>query len=290
MEAAPSGMQDNRPADVVSHPAVTAGRRFSPPATVPEELHGRVFRAADLVRSARREQPEPPFSTGLDALDGVLEGGVPCGSLVEIVGSRSAGRMAAVLSMLAVMTGRGEIGALVDLGDHLDPLSAAAAGVDLRRLLWLRPRRLPEVLELTELLLQTGFLLVVADLGLPPVRGRVSGGAWMRVTRAAREHRAAVLLSSPYHLSGHTADAVVRMTGSRGTWSGLERRPPLLQGLTFSCTVIRHRGNRPGMRNGQSLTAIEAAFSPHEDAVRLPAAKTHSLEPNAQRPRLGVLP
>lgn len=297
MEAAPSGMQDNRSAHIVSHPAVNPGRRLTPPTTLPKELHGRVFRAVDLVRSAQREHPEPPFSTGLGALDEVLEGGVPCGSLVELVGSRSDGRMAAVLSMLAATTDRGEIGALIDLGDHLDPRSAAAAGVDLRRLLWLRPHRLPEVLELTELLLQAGFLLVVADLGLPPVRGRISAGAWMRVTRAARDHRAAVLLSSPYHVSGHTADAVVRMTGGRGGWSEMGRRSPLLEGLALSCTVIRHRGNRPGMRSGQSLTAIGAGFPLHGSAARNPgttaqlaAIKAQSSEPSARRPRLDVLP
>jgi hypothetical protein len=217
---------------------------------------------------------------------------------VELFGSRSGGRMAAVLSMLATTTDRGEIGALIDLGDHLDPCSAAAAGVDLRRLLWLRPRRLPEVLELTELLLQAGFLLVVADLGLPPVRGKVSAGAWMRITRAAREHRAAVLLSSPYHVSGHTADAVVRMTGGRGGWSDLgRRRLPLLEGLTLSCTVIRQRGKRPGMRSSQSLTAVEAAFSPHEGAVRGPggmarlaATKDQDAKLRVQRPRFDILP
>ncbi len=268
MKAAPSGIQNHRPAGVVIHPAVNAGHRPTSPAVIPEELRGRVLRAAELMRSARRRQPEPPFSTGLVALDEVLEGGVPCGSMIELVGSRSDGRMATVLSALAAMTDRGEIGALIDLGDHLDPRSAATAGVDLHRILWLRPRRLPEVLELTELLLQTGFPLVVADLGLPPVRGRVSAGAWMRVTRAARAHRAVVLLSSPYHTSGHTADAVVRMTGGRGRWSGLAQRLPLLEGLPFSCTVIRRRGNRPGTRSGQPLIAAEAAFSSYGSTPR----------------------
>jgi RecA/RadA recombinase len=34
----------------------------------------------------------------------------------------------------------GEAVALIDLGDHFDPRVAEANGVDLRRLLWIRPK------------------------------------------------------------------------------------------------------------------------------------------------------
>ena len=38
----------------------------------------------------------------------------------------------------------GEAAALIDLGDHFDPQLAEENGVDLRRLLWVRPRTVKE--------------------------------------------------------------------------------------------------------------------------------------------------
>src|SRR6185295_286701 len=77
-------------------------------------------------------------STGVTALDASLGGGFPRGQLSEIVGARSSGRASAMVQMLAAATGRGELVALVDVLDMLDVESAAQAGVDLTRLLWIR--------------------------------------------------------------------------------------------------------------------------------------------------------
>ena len=77
-------------------------------------------------------------STGVAALDARLGGGFPRGQLSEIVGARSSGRASVLLQMLAAATARHEIVALVDVLDMLDVASAAAAGVDLARLLWIR--------------------------------------------------------------------------------------------------------------------------------------------------------
>src|SRR5437660_11388589 len=77
-------------------------------------------------------------STGVTALDAKPGGGFPRGQLSEIVGSRSSGRASLLLRLLAASTARGELVALVDALDMLDVESAAAAGVDLDRLLWVR--------------------------------------------------------------------------------------------------------------------------------------------------------
>ena len=115
--------------------------------------------------------------------------------LIELSGRRSCGRFSIGIAALASATSSGEAAALVDLGSHLDPQSAEAAGVDLTRLLWVRPRKLKEAVASAEMLLATGFPLVVVDLGLPPVRGRfVPDAAWVRLTRAAHAHKAALLL------------------------------------------------------------------------------------------------
>jgi recombination protein RecA len=76
--------------------------------------------------------------SGVAELDAVLGGGFPRGSLVELCGSASSGRTSLAFSLLAQATERQEACAFVDVSDSLDPLSLAAAGVELPRLLWIR--------------------------------------------------------------------------------------------------------------------------------------------------------
>ena len=131
-------------------------------------LGARLTRASDL---APLTAPRDPIATTVPGLDRLLSGGLPRGGLVELSGRRSSGRFSIGLAALASATSSGEAAALVDLGGHLDPQSAEAAGADLTRLLWVRPARLKEAVASTEMLLATGFPLVVADLGLAPLRG-----------------------------------------------------------------------------------------------------------------------
>jgi recombination protein RecA len=92
------------------------------------------------VTSASRLEVRPApemVSSGIPALDS-LTGGLPRGCLTEICGPASSGRTTVLLAALAAATRRGEFCAVVDASDALDPLSAAAAGVELDRLLWVR--------------------------------------------------------------------------------------------------------------------------------------------------------
>ena len=63
---------------------------------------------------------------------------MPRGEISEITGEASSGGTSVILSLLAEATARGEVAAYIDASDCLDPLSAAAAGVNLERLLWVR--------------------------------------------------------------------------------------------------------------------------------------------------------
>src|SRR6266568_5382208 len=76
--------------------------------------------------------------SGVTELDAVLGGGFPRGSLVELCGPASSGRTSLAFSLLAEATERQQACAFVDVADSLDPLSLAAAGVELPRLLWVR--------------------------------------------------------------------------------------------------------------------------------------------------------
>jgi hypothetical protein len=75
--------------------------------------------------------------SGIEALD-ALTGGLPRGGLTEICGPASSGRTSVLMAVMAKMTVQGEVCALVDASDSFDPKSAEAAGVELRRVLWVR--------------------------------------------------------------------------------------------------------------------------------------------------------
>ncbi len=191
--------------------------------SLPASLRGHLQTARELGRRAAQTASPPPFATSVGALDRLLEGGLPRGRLVELIGRKTCGRFSIVLSTLASATGAAETTALVDLGDSFDPQAAETAGAALERLLWVRPRRLKEALISTEMLLGTGFPLVVLDLGHPPVPGgRGVEAFWLRLARAAAARDAALLVSSPYRVSGTAAAAVVKAMDARPVWRGGE--------------------------------------------------------------------
>ncbi len=84
-----------------------------------------------------RSAPEL-LPTGIVEVDALLEGGLPLGGVTEVIGRASSGRSTLVLSLLAGITRQGATAAYVDVSDVFDPLSAAAMGIDLGRLLWVR--------------------------------------------------------------------------------------------------------------------------------------------------------
>src|SRR3954468_4872970 len=121
--------------------------------------------------------------SGISALDARLGGGFPRGQVSELVGARSSGRTSLLLQMLAAATARGELVAVVDALDMFDVESAAAAGVDLARLLWIRghvvanpglcramnKRALEQAIRALTLVLQAGNIgLVIFDAAEAP--------------------------------------------------------------------------------------------------------------------------
>jgi len=150
-------------------------------------------------------------STGHAGLDARLHGGIPRGQVSELVGPRSSGRTALTLQLLAAATARGELVALVDALDMLDVESAAAAGVDLDRLLWIRGfvvsnpgmcrdlnhRALVQAVRAFTLVLDAGnFGLVVFDAGEAPADAirRLPFTTWLRLQRMAAASTSACLL------------------------------------------------------------------------------------------------
>ncbi len=80
----------------------------------------------------------PVTPTGVREIDALLDGGLPVGAISEITGPETSGRTAVALSFLRHLTHAGRVCAWVDVSDTLSPESAAVAGIDLTRLLWVR--------------------------------------------------------------------------------------------------------------------------------------------------------
>ncbi len=236
----------------------------------PHPLAGQLGTGAALVR-ARHAVPAPErWPSGLPALDRLLGGGLLPGELVEWVGRRSSGRWAALLSLLAAVTARGEGAVLVDGGDALEPADARAAGVALPRLLWARCATLREALAATGIALAGGWPLVALDLGDGPLPAAATGEAtWQRLARAARSAGTTLVVSSPRRVTGAAAAAVLRSEGRGARWLA----PPLLAGLRGELILERSRRGereRDGARERLRLTvplegALESASRVADD-------------------------
>jgi hypothetical protein len=218
-------------------------------------LGARLTRASELAPSSA---PVAPAARALlDPSSGVFErllGTLPKGKLVELVGRRSSGRHSLALAALASATSSGESAAFVDLADGLDPQAAEAAGVDLERVLWVRPTRIKAALSSAEMLLATGFPLVVADLGVSPRNSRyLPDAAWVRLARAAQAAAACLLVVTPWRMSGIAAEAVVTADVARPVWIGEGRAPRLLERVVSHAHLEKWGRQTPGTTAPVSL-------------------------------------
>ena len=130
-------------AHVNKNPAASPDLSSLPRHTFPRQVDDDRLANLSGVTRASMLQVRPAaatVATGIVELDG-LTSGIPRGALTEIYGPASSGRTSVQLALLAEMTRRQEVCALVDVSDSFDPHSAAAAGVDLERVLWIRCAR-----------------------------------------------------------------------------------------------------------------------------------------------------
>src|SRR5580700_2475174 len=223
-------------------------------------------------------RPAPQMvSSGVREID-ALTGGLPRGCLTEICGPASSGRTSVLLAALAAATQRQEVCALVDISDAFNPYSAAAAGVNFEKMLWVRcgeikqkaysPQRhrdtekkngkiekpVGQALRVIDLLLQSGgFGLVIIDLGDTPVKmaRRVPLASWFRFQRAV-EHTATVLfVISQVPCAQTCASLLLKVSGKKlsAVSSQLSAETPpahaqLLHGLQVQGELLRSRLER----------------------------------------------
>ena len=103
------------------------------------------------------------ISTGSLSLDLALGiGGLPRGRIVEIFGPESSGKTTLVYHVIAEAQRRGGICAFIDAEHAMDPTYAKRIGVNIDELLVSQPDTGEQALEITELLIRSGALAVVA--------------------------------------------------------------------------------------------------------------------------------
>ena len=107
-------------------------------ATIRLQIEAALARKIPSALTPAQKVIRPVAPTGVAEVDALLEGGLPVGAITEMEGTESSGRTSLALSFLAGITRAGNVGAWIDVLNTFDPESAAAAGVDLSRLLWVR--------------------------------------------------------------------------------------------------------------------------------------------------------
>ena len=161
-------------------------------------------------------------SAGVPEID-ALTGGLPRGGLTEICGPPCSGRTSLLVSALASRTAQAEVCALVDGRDAFDPHGAAAAGVELKQLLWVRCRNIEQALRSTDLLLQGGgFGMIAVDLSdIPPATVRhVPLNAWFRFRRVVEDTPTILMLIEQEANAKTCASLVLRVGFERARWVG----------------------------------------------------------------------
>lgn len=243
-------------------------------------------------------RPAPEMvASGIAELD-ALTGGLPRGCLSEICGPASSGRTSVLLAALAAATQRQEVCALVDTSDAFDPVSAAAAGVDFEKLLWVRcgenpPRRHPsaalragsdteknkkikeeplaQALRVTDLLLQSGgFGMVAVDLGDVPLMAvrRIPLTSWFRFQRAVENTPTVLLAVAEIACAPACAALLVKLQAEKqlsafsSQLSAADNTLPahavLLDGLHVEGEIVRWRTERKPVGSATTRFATRA--------------------------------
>jgi recombination protein RecA len=189
-----------------------------------------------VSRSWRDGLAFPSASSGNSDVDRQLGGGWRRGEVSEAIGPRGSGRTSLLVSTLAAATARDEVVAIIDAVDRFDPVSAALAGVDLDRVLWVRGASIgvesarPSVVEhavhqavraLDLVVRAGGFGVVALDLAdLPPRAVRALPFAtWLRVAHVLEGRDTACLLIGEGQIGRSPKGATVQLSGEQ-IWTG----------------------------------------------------------------------
>lgn len=125
----------------------------------------RSFGQGSIMRLGNAERMKvETIPSGALPLDLALGGGFPKGRIVEIYGPESAGKTTLALHAIAAVQASGGTAAFIDAEHALDPVYAAAIGVDIDSLLVSQPDSGETALEITDQLIRSAAIdIVVID-------------------------------------------------------------------------------------------------------------------------------
>ncbi len=256
--------------------------------------HDLLSRLRDEIRRIERRpaRRRGAVACGVAAVDALLPGGFPCGALAELRGGPASGKTAVALAALAgiARSSRGALSAWIDGRGELYPPAAAAMGVDLERLLIVRPgggeAGARAALWAAEALLGSGaFAAVAVDLPALARMPRGADAALHRLVTAAERGGAAGLWLSPpepvvrppavvrLDLRVEGTRLIARRSNSRGCapprQAELGGAPPRCGGAEPALALARSAGYPPGRGDAPPQPA---AGAPPEVKARFDAA------------------
>ena len=204
--------------------------------------------------------PERLAPAGDAGLDTALGGGFRRGHLSEITGAASTGRTTVAVRAMAAAVARGEAVALVDACDTFDPASAAAQGVDLTRVLWVRERGdAARALKAFSLILQAGgFGLVALDLADVPAAAlrRFPWPTWMRIARIVEGSETVALLVGGERIARSARGVTVALDPALTQWQGTGARARVFIGVEPAPRVV---GAAPNANERQRVSHASGA-------------------------------
>jgi hypothetical protein len=208
------------------------------------------------------------ISTGIPGIDSLVLGGLPRGALTEVFGPASSGRTSFMLSALAHATNHEEVCAVVDTNNSFDPKSAARAGINCERLLWIRcGHNLEHAFKAADLLLQGGgFGLVLLDLGDVPANSakRIISSWWYRFRRTLEPSPTALLVIAEDSCVRSCATLALELRAQTHLWSSSKPKSGLGPDV---CASINHsRFSYPSLAPVPRATAMNA-FSANESSL-----------------------
>lgn len=198
----------------------------------------------------------PGLRSGIDRYDflevggdlNALTRGLPRGAISEIAGPDGSGRTALACSALAAATANLEICAYVDASDSFDPSSAAAAGIALDRLVWVRCGGNAEhAMKAADNLLHAGgFGVIVLDLCdiSQRVARRIPLSYWYRFRLAIENTPSILLLVEREPLAKSCAALVLDMKRRKIEWTGAPGFR-LLRGIEVEAARRKPAGSGP---------------------------------------------
>lgn len=142
------------------------------------EIEKKYGKGAVMRLGATKALDVAAISTGSLTLDMALGiGGVPRGRVVEIYGPESSGKTTVALHIIAEAQKMGGNAAFIDVEHALDPIYAAALGVDTDALLVSQPDSGEDALQIAETLVRSGAIdcIVVDSVAAMATKAEIDG-------------------------------------------------------------------------------------------------------------------